>query len=141
MTESPHLHLTLLRESLAICRLDSRAALPAWATGAFVAIARTPDELSIVCADAAVPRDVQAERDWRAFAVAGPLDFALTGILAAIVAPLSEAGVPIFAISTFDTDYVLARNADVSRAIAALRAAGHRVHESSGDGETHATGR
>jgi uncharacterized protein len=130
MRESPQLDLTLLRESLAVCRLPSQAAVPDWATGSFIAIARTPDELSIVCAEASVPAEVQAERPWRAFMVAGPLDFALTGILAAIATPLAEAGVPIFAISTFDTDYVLVRAADVSRATKALRTAGHRVHES-----------
>lgn len=138
MSESPQLDLVLLGESLAICRLPAQAAVPAWATGAFVAITRTPDELSIVCANTAVPSGVQAERDWRAFVVAGPLDFALTGILAAIAAPLAAAGVPIFAISTFDTDYVLVRAAEVGRAIAALRAAGHRIHESFSDEKTYA---
>jgi uncharacterized protein len=130
MRESPKLDLTLLHESLAVCRLPSQAAIPDWATGTFVAITRTPDELSIVCAADAVPDAVRSEGPWRAFVVAGPLDFALTGILAAIAGPLAEAGVPIFAISTFDTDYVLVRAADVNRAIEALRAAGHRVRES-----------
>lgn len=118
----------LLPELLAVCRLDPAASLPLWASaGSFFAITRTRDELSIVCPQQAVPATTQAERDWRALCVAGPLDFALTGILAALAGPLAAAGVSIFALSTYDTDYVLVRAADLDRAITALAAAGHQV--------------
>jgi uncharacterized protein len=127
--EGRALELTLLYESLAVCRLDPHAAIPGWATGAFVSITRAAEELSIVCAERDVPPDAQAERGWRALVVAGPLAFSLTGVLAALATPLAAAGIPIFAISTFDTDYVLVRSSDVAAAINALRSAGHRVRD------------
>jgi len=119
-------NLSLLPERYSVCRLAPDAPLPPWATaGAFSSITRTPDELSIVCLAAAVPPGVAQEADWRVFRVAGPLDFALTGILASLAGPLAEAGVPIFAISTFDTDYLLIRGPDLDRAITVLTEAGH----------------
>ena len=87
---------------------------------------RTASELSIVCRDASVPASVTANRGWRAIAVDGTLDFALTGVLAALAAPLAAAGVSIFAMSTYDTDYVLVKQDTLDDAVAALRAAGHR---------------
>ena len=112
-------------------RLASEADIPAWATekGGFGSITRTPQELSLVCDEKRVPKGVKAEPGWRVFRVDGPLDFALTGILASIAAPLAQAGVSIFAISTFDTDYVLVKHEKVQQAVAALRAAGHAVRE------------
>lgn len=88
---------------------------------------RTAAETTVVCAEETVPGDVRAERGFRALAVAGPLDFALTGVLAALALPLAEAGVSIFAVSTYDTDHVLVREERLEEAVAALRAAGHRV--------------
>jgi hypothetical protein len=127
---TPTLLLTALSDLLAICRLDPGAALPDWAGGGrFVSITRTPAELSIVCAAHVVPAAIQAERDWRALQVAGPLDFTLTGILAALAQPLAEAGISIFALSTYDTDYLLVRAHALERAIAALTAAGHHVEQ------------
>ena len=89
---------------------------------------RTASELSIVCPDASVPAAVTAHRGWRAIAVDGTLDFALTGVLASLASPLASAGVSIFAVSTYDTDYVLVQQDALDRAVAALAAAGHRVH-------------
>jgi hypothetical protein len=124
------LTLEVLPETLAICRLDPSAPLPPWAeAGAFHSATRTPGELSIVCRDDAAPAGVTANRGWRAIAVGGTLDFALTGILASLAAPLATAGVSIFAVSTHDTDYVLVPEGTLARAVAALTAAGHRVHE------------
>lgn len=119
--------LTLLPAPLAICRLDAAAPLPEWAGGSFVSITRTSAELSIVCAQDGVPATVQADRDWRALEVAGPLDLTLTGVLAALVQPLAEAGVGLFALATYDTDYLLVRSRDLERAVAVLRAAGHTI--------------
>ncbi len=103
------LRLTALPGRFCVVRLDSEAALPAWFSLAapLAAACRTTDELSLLAAEQDVPADVQGERGLRAFKVAGPLDFAQTGILAAIAAPLAEAKIPIFAFSTFETDYVL----------------------------------
>lgn len=122
------LALGLLPGRLAVCRLDARQPPPAWALGSeFFSITRTEEELSIVCAQEAVPDGVRAEVGFRALGVAGPLDFALTGILDSLLGPLAEAAISVFAISTHDTDYVLVRERDLDRAVAALRGAGHRV--------------
>lgn len=118
--------LILTPEFLTICRLAPDAPLPQWAqANSFFSITRTPDELSLIVPDADVPADITAERGWRAFKVAGQLDFALTGILASLVAPLAEAGIPIFALSTYDTDYILVKAERLTQAITALTHAGH----------------
>lgn len=124
----PTLDLTLLDPILAVCRLEPGAAVPDWALrGAFTSITRTAEELSIVCEADAVPGDVRRETGFRALKVAGPLDFSLSGILAALAVPLADAGVSVFALSTFDTDYLLVREAQLETALRALRAAGHRI--------------
>ena len=120
--------LSLMTGSFAICRLDPDAPVPRWASrGAFTSITRTPQELSIVCDEGAVPARVQAERGWRALVVEGPLDFSLTGVIAGLAGILAKAAVSVFVVSTYDTDYVLVRDHAVARAVAALRAAGHWV--------------
>ena len=113
-----------------MCRLAPDDEIPqwAWSSGGFVSATRTSDELSLVCAENAVPRSVQCEPGWRIFKVEGPLDFTLTGILASVAQPLAEAAVSIFAISTYDTDYVMLKEQDVEKAVRALTAAGHRVN-------------
>jgi hypothetical protein len=95
----------------------------------FVSITQTIDELSIVCREANVPSDVKADRGWRALKVAGPLDLALTGVLASLVNPLAEAQINIFAISTFDTDYLLVKGYNLAGACDVLRGAGFVVNE------------
>ena len=121
------LTLAILPEPLAICRLGPEEGVPSWAQiGAFHTATRTPTELSIVCRDDAAPASVTSSRGWRAIAVEGTLDFALTGILASLAGPLTAAGVSIFAVSTYDTDYVLVKAETLGRAVAALAAAGHR---------------
>lgn len=120
--------LDVLRGSFAICRWPPEASLPPSVTaGAFFSVTRTHAELSAVCDIAAVPPGVKTEGPWSILAVRGPLDFNLTGVLAGLTAPLAAAGVSVFAVSTFDTDYVLVRNDDLDRAIRALRGAGHDV--------------
>jgi len=123
-----HVTLLVLDDRLAVARMDPGAPLPAWASqGSLWSITRTPDELSVVCAASAVPDGVQAERGWRCFRVAGPLDFSLTGVLASIAGPLAAVRISIFSVSTFDTDHILVREQDVSAAIDCLRNAGHEV--------------
>jgi uncharacterized protein len=119
----------VLPGALAVARLEPGAPLPEWAgpAGALHAVVRTAEETSIVCPAEAVPDEVRAERGFRALQVAGPLDFALTGVLAALAGPLAEAGISIVALATFDTDYVLVRAERLDAAVEALRAAGHRV--------------
>ncbi len=122
------LNLSILPDVFAICRLDADAPIPPWVTTRdFVSITRTRGELSIVCAQNDVPTGVRCERDWRALKVDGTLDFALTGILASLAAPLADAGISIFAISTFDTDYLLVKDANLPRAVQVLSAAGNKI--------------
>lgn len=121
--------LDVLPQELAVSRLQADAVLPQWATsGSFHSIVRTSDELCIVCPDALVPESVPTQRGWRCLRVRGPLAFELTGILASLAVPLAQAEVSIFAISTYDTDYILVRREQLARAIAALRAARHEVN-------------
>jgi len=124
----------VLEGRLSVCRLHASERVPSWALElheGFVSITRTPDELSIVCPEEAVPPDTTVEDGFRALVVPGPLDFAATGVLAAITAPLAAAEISIFAISTYDTDYVLVRETDLEAALAALEPSRQRVSSGS----------
>ncbi len=123
------MELELLPETFAVCRLPADADLPAWLGGALQSVTRTPEELSIVCEAQRVPEPLQAERDWRCLRVSGTLAFHLTGILAALTAPLANAGISIFALSTFDTDYLLVTNDCLEEAVTALTVVGHTVRK------------
>lgn len=121
--------LVILSQRLAICRLAGSARLPVWAQrgSGFLSVTRTPDELSIVIDQEAVPEDVECLRGYRAFQVAGTLDPNVVGVLASLAVPLADAGVPIFVVSTRETDYLLVREIDLDRAVTALQAAGHEI--------------
>lgn len=122
------LPLYILPDRLAVCRLPVEAPFPDWARpGDLLALIRTRDELSITCPERFVPPEARAERGWRAIQVQGPLEFVLTGVLASIAAPLALAGISIFALSTFDTDYVLVKEDALDRAVAALTGEGFLV--------------
>ncbi len=123
------LTLAVLDNLYTVCRLAPEAKLPHWLpTTGLVSVTRTAEELSIVCPSDAVPGSVEAERDFQALKVEGPLDFSLTGILLAVAAPLAEAHISIFALSTYDTDYVLVRKYDLDKAVRVLQRAGHAIH-------------
>ncbi|MGO4381674.1 ACT domain-containing protein [Pseudoduganella sp. RAF53_2] len=126
---TPKMNLSLGKSTLAVARLAVDADIPQWALGKmeFCSISRTQDELSIVCDENAVPAGMKAEMGWRALKIDGPLDFGLTGILASVATPLAKAGISIFVVSTFDTDYVLVKQDRVAAAAVALRGAGHTV--------------
>jgi uncharacterized protein len=129
------LSLELLAIRLAVCRLDRDSPAPGWAMSEdFFSITRTGEELSIVCREVLVPEGIRAERGWRALRVGGVLDFSQVGILAGVASPLAEAGISLFALSTFDTDYLLVKEHDLGRAIAVLAAAGHTVLALDGQG-------
>ncbi len=124
------LTLHLLADVLAICRLDASAATPTWADqGPFLALTRTTDELSIVCPQANVPDGVVMEPGWRALKVAGPLDFSMVGVLAGISGALARARISLFVLSTFDTDYILVKGADLRGAMSALESAGYTIQQ------------
>jgi hypothetical protein len=118
-------------ERLAVCRFASDARIPAWTLkDGFFCVVRTRDELSIVCGEDVcredrMPDGALAERGWVALKLEGPFPLSMTGVLASFLQPLAEAQIPIFAISTFDTDYVLIKRENLERAGAALGAAGH----------------
>jgi hypothetical protein len=129
------MEVAVLPGTLAICRLRASARIPSWALElheGFVSITRTPDELSIVCPQDAVPPDTRVEEDWRALVLPGPIPFEMTGVLAALTVPLAEAGIPVFAISTYDTDYVLVREKNVEHALHVLHADPERQRIASG---------
>lgn len=114
----------------AICRLPADAPLPNWAGGVFTSVTRTADELSIVCEERHLPSglsgaELQVERGWAILKLHGPFPLDAIGVLASVAKPLAEADVSLFAVSTFDTDYVLVKKTHVQDAIAALTLAGH----------------
>lgn len=125
---SHRLTLAPLKETFAICRLEPHSQVPAWVIGEFVSITRTAEELSVVCAESSVPDAVNCERNWRAWRLAGTFDLnTATGVLASVTDPLAEANIGLFAISTFDTDYLLVKAENMIRAAEVLRRAGHTV--------------
>ncbi len=129
MSDRPTLTLRLLPGSFAVCRLSPEAPDPAWAAGELVSVTRTRAELSVVCEEGCVPGGVTRQGGFRCLAVVGPLDFAKTGVMAALAGPLADAGISLFPLGTYDTDYLLVRQEDPGRAIEVLRKAGHRIIE------------
>ena len=122
------LTLEVLTDELTVCRMPPNTPVPDWAwSEGFTSVTRTDDELSVVCAAEPVPADVKHTAGWRALKVRGPLDFALVGILADLSGTLADAGVSIFAISTYDTDYILVRGEQLDTAVKALKTTGHEV--------------
>ena len=122
--------LLLGSETLSICRLEKNAPIPEWAlTGEFFSITRTAEELSVVCPQNQVPPGVQKQDGWKVLQVEGPLDFSLTGVLASLTGPLAKEGISVFAISTYETDYLLVKEEQLEGAIQALREEGYEVEE------------
>lgn len=110
-----------------MCRLPAEARVPAWGLeGGFFCVAGTSDELSVVCEENRVPAGVRVEKGWVGLKLEGPFPFSMTGVLASFLQPLAEAKIPIFAVSTFDTDYVLIKREHLEQAMEALGAAGHQ---------------
>ncbi|BES63792.1 ACT domain-containing protein [Gottschalkiaceae bacterium SANA] len=124
------MNLSVLKGNYGVCRLSPDESIPSWATaGEFYTLSKTLEELSITCELSFIPDGIQVELGWRVMKVEGPLDFALIGILAALSGTLADRGVSIFAISTFDTDYLLVKEKDYNNAVEALRDAGHIIIE------------
>lgn len=118
-----NLILNLLEVRLVICRLNADVVIPVdmlRSENEFLSITRTADELSIVCPEELAPASAKVQAGWRAFKVAGPLDFSLTGVMATLATPLATAKISLFAVATFDTDYLLVPQADLEGAITAL---------------------
>jgi GNAT superfamily N-acetyltransferase len=122
------LTLVPLEDIYAVCHLQADAPLPVWvAGGPFLSITRTPDELSVVCSQEIFPQGVRCDQGWRCLRVVGTLDLSLVGVLASLLGRLAEAGVSVFVLSTFDTDYLLVKQMDFLRAAEVLRRTGHAI--------------
>jgi hypothetical protein len=126
------LDLDLLPEEYAVCRLPAGSALPASLSSgpdnkSVISVTWAPDELSVICPTDRVPEGATVEASWRCLRVVGPLDLALTGVLASLIGPLADARVNIVAFSTYDTDYLLVPQVRLSEAVDTLIAAGHRL--------------
>jgi hypothetical protein len=121
------MNLFIHAHSYAICRLGPEASIPAWAQGNFVSMTYTCNELSVVCLEQHIPPEIQQERQWRILEVEGPMDLSLVGIMATLTQPLANAGVNVFVISTFDTDYILIKEDKLEVAKQALIQAGHYI--------------
>jgi hypothetical protein len=122
--------LIVLPQKFAVCRLSCDISIPTWATeGDFFSITRTADELSVVCCEDLVPEGTRCERDWRCLRVAGTMPFAVVGVVAGLTAALADAGISVFVVSTFDTDYLLTKRKDCATALDALRPRGYTICE------------
>ncbi len=132
MQASDHsLTLSVLSDRLAVCRLaplNPGESLPVWTTvGHLFSITQTADELSVVCDEDAVPEGVTSELGWRCLKAHGPFGFSMVGVLASLTGPLATAGISIFALSTYDTDYLLVKDEDLGSTIDVLRQQGHTI--------------
>ena len=111
-----------------MCRLDPGEEVPAWAaSGSFTSVTRTGEELSVVCAEDAVPDAVKCEKGWRCLRIRGPLSFSETGVLCSLAAPLARANIGIFVVSTYDTDHILVKEESLGAARAVLASEGHTI--------------
>ena len=120
------LKFRLISGSFAICKVPAADPIPSWATdGIFTSVTRTGEELSIVCPLEGLPVQLKPQTPWICLKIEGPFAFSEVGILHSFIQPLAENGVSIFAIATFDTDYVLVQESFSAQALHALRDAGH----------------
>ena len=120
---------SFLSGQFALIRLPPDSAIPHWALAStgFVSITRTTDELSLVCPSDLVPPGVVSDDGWCCLKLKGPFAFDQVGILSSFAVPLAQNSVSIFAISTFDTDYILLKEHQRAAAIETLRSAGHTL--------------
>lgn len=127
-------NFSVIPGAYAICRMSAKAPLPSWAGKAFTSITRTADELSIVCDERRLPPvldglDLRVARGWALLKIHGPFPLDVVGVLSSVATPLADAKISLFALSTFDTDYILVKRTHLDQAIAALTLAGHTLVE------------
>jgi len=126
------LSLTLLPERFGICRFDPNASVPNWAlTCPFYSVTRTPEEVSVVCHEGLIPEETPCEKGWRCLKVQGPIDFSETGILSSLAQPLARADISIFALSTYDTDYLFVKEGNLRKTIEILSVEGFSTIQNS----------
>ncbi len=127
ITASQKLVLSVLSETFTIHKLSPDESIPEEILNCnYYSVSKTENELSLVCSEVFEVQSLQSSKGWECIKVAGPLDFNLTGILAGISDILAKGNISIFAISTFDTDYILVRTQDLSSARTTLRQAGYK---------------
>ena len=122
------LKLSLLKNKYAICTLPNTAPIPDWAlTEILISITRTDKELTIVCKQDMIPSELQSDINWRCFKIDGSFDLNQTGVISSISSPLADAGISIYVISTYDTDYFLVQDQNLQKAISTLSNSGHSI--------------
>jgi uncharacterized protein len=122
------LTLSILPETLVICQMDKDARIPDWLLAStFYSITKTAEELSVVCPQINVPEGIKKDEGWRCLKVEGPLDFSAAGILASLTMPLAKEGISVFAVSTYNTDYLLVKEQHLGKAVQVLSQNGHRI--------------
>ena len=125
------LHLSILPNRFAICKLDRAETLPNWGMETwFYSMTCTHDTLSIVCPEDSVPAGTMCEKGWKAIRFEGVFEFELVGILNSVTVPLAEAQISIFALSTYDTDYVLVKESQLNMVMQVLSDCGHTIQQS-----------
>ena len=131
------LNLSIIKETMAICRMEPHEGIPAWLVDSpFYVVIRTEDEISLVSQEKRVPQRIKSDRGWRCLKVQGPMALSETGVLASLAGPLARAGIGIFAVSTFDTDYLLIKKENLVQATRVLRQAGHFFRQRQGRKKT-----
>ena len=122
------LKLKVLDVTLAICQLEPGSEVEEWSDGTGIfSVMRTDEEVTIVCSEDLVPKGVTCSKGWKCIQLVGQFEFSEVGIVSQLALPLAGANVPIFVMSTFNTDYILVRKQDLQRASEALRMAGHEI--------------
>lgn len=122
------LTLSILPETLVICQMDKDARIPDWLLAStFYSITKTAEELSVVCPQTNVPEGIKKDEGWRCLKVEGPLDFSAAGILASLTMPLAKEGISVFAVSTYNTDYLLVKEQHLGKAVQILAQNGHQI--------------
>jgi hypothetical protein len=122
------LKLSLLDDIFGICFFESKSPIPEWAaTTSLCSITRTEKELTIVCPENIIPVEIEHERDWQCFRIDGSFDLNQIGVISCLAAPLAKAGISIFVVSSYDTDYILVKKEKVELAISVLSGDGHSI--------------
>ncbi|SER19784.1 hypothetical protein SAMN04487944_101605 [Gracilibacillus ureilyticus] len=125
------MQLKILPSAFSVIKLDPAEAIPSWAVSdEFVSITKTDEELSIVCPTENIPAEADisaAEHEWSCIKIEGVLDFSLTGILASLANPLAENHISIFALSTYNTDFLMVKSHALKKAKEVLTAEGHSI--------------
>jgi len=122
---TPRLGFSLLEGRYTLAQLPPSSPRPDWARGHFTAVIESSEGTSVVCAESALPSDVKSRGGFRCIEIGGSFDLESVGIVAAAVSPLSAAGISVFVYSTWQTDYLLVQECDISKVSMALKEAGH----------------